>query len=348
LGPAEVAAWGLLGTLWDALELVTEAVSDAGEVRTAFLLGAGKPEKAKLSSYKSISLSVFISTFITSILFIFGDSIPVWMTNDPTLQKMIADLIPLFGIGNIALAVGTTSWTLVGSQGRFRLATAVGYAGSWFVTLPLAVLFSIVLRIDLQAQTGAVVVGYMVSGTLNTYILLQSDWPKLSRRIKAQVEEDMAEDDDDDSSSSSSSSSSSDSQKKNSETMPTGEGGANTDDAQRSIGLAIPRPPSFSTDDPLALGRLESMSQSVSDFLSDLDRTPSSSNLSSIVRATASPLPRSTLMPVPNAYGQEDIVEHPPILRTQSEPRFPGARSNVDTASLLQTNNTYDLNTYDL
>ena len=183
LGPAEVATWGLLGTLWDALEIVTEAVADAGEVRTAFLLGAGKPVEAKLSSYKSLYLGTMVSILITGIMFIAGDSIPTWLTNDPTLQRMTAELIPLFGIGNIALSIGTLSWTLVGAQGRFRLSTAVGLSGGWFVAMPMAALLTLKYNVDLQGQTAAVVVGYMVSGTINSYILLQSDWPKLSRIV---------------------------------------------------------------------------------------------------------------------------------------------------------------------
>jgi len=166
LGPAEVAAWGLLGTLWDALELVTEAVADAAEVRTAYLLGAGQPAQAKLSSYKSIYLAIFCALFISSVLFIGGEDVPTWLTSDPTLQRMTAELMPLFGIGNIALTIGTMSWTLVGCQNRYALSTAVGFAGSWFVTIPLAAILTIGLDMDLQGQTAAVVIGYMVSGTV--------------------------------------------------------------------------------------------------------------------------------------------------------------------------------------
>jgi Na+-driven multidrug efflux pump len=171
LGPAEVAAWGILGTQWDALEFVTEAIADAAEVRTAFLLGAGKPAQAKLSSCKALYLALFATLFITACLFIAGEQIPTWMTTDLTLQHLVADLIPLFGIGNIALSIGTLSWTLVGAQGRYRLATTVGFAGSWLVTIPLSVITSVVLNLDLQGQTAAIVIGYMVSGTLYLYTI---------------------------------------------------------------------------------------------------------------------------------------------------------------------------------
>jgi hypothetical protein len=75
-------------------------------------------------------------------------------------------------------------WTLLGSQGRYRLASIVAVLSSWFVTLPLAALFTLVIDINLQGQTSAVVIGYMVSGSLNAYFLFRSDWMSLSLAVQ--------------------------------------------------------------------------------------------------------------------------------------------------------------------
>lgn len=200
LGPAEVAAWAILGSLWDALEYYTEAIADAAEVRCAYLLGAGQPENAKLSSFKSITLGFVTSLILTATLFIVANDLPSWLTKDATLQQLVSDLLPIFGIGNIALTLGTMAWTLVGAQGRLRLSTSVGFVGSWLITMPLAAVFSIILNFDLQGQTAAVVIGYMVSGTMNTYILLRSDWDQLSRKVveENRIFDDSSSDEDED------------------------------------------------------------------------------------------------------------------------------------------------------
>lgn len=151
---------------------MTEAVADAAEVRCAYLIGSGKPYKARLSAYKSILMAFVASLLMTSVVFMIGDDLPRILTKDPTLQRMVAELIPLFGIGNIALTMGTMAWTLVGSQGRYHLSTAVGFVGSWLVTMPLAAFLGIVLDIDLQGQTFAVVIGYLVSTTRKTLRIL--------------------------------------------------------------------------------------------------------------------------------------------------------------------------------
>jgi phosphotransferase system glucose/maltose/N-acetylglucosamine-specific IIC component len=193
LGPAEVVAWGILGTVWNALGEVIGAVADSAEARCTFLLGIGEPLRAKLSCYKSMFIGFVFSTVVTSCILIAGEDFPTWMTSNPVLQNIVADLIPLFAIANIALGMNSMSSTLVGSQGRSRLATALSIAAIWVVSIPLTVLFSILMNIDLQGQTAAVAIGSMISSTLNTYILLQSDWDELSRKAISKIANENAE-----------------------------------------------------------------------------------------------------------------------------------------------------------
>jgi MatE len=161
------------------------AIAEASEVRRAFLLGAGKPMQAKLSAYKSILLAFVVSSILSTIVLFFGNDVSQLTTSEETLHKMVHDLIPLFAMGNIALAVGSMAWTRVGAQGRYAYSTAVGFVGSWCVTVPLAAIFSIQMKYDLQGQTAAVVIGYMVSGTWNTFTLLRSDWRQISDNVIA-------------------------------------------------------------------------------------------------------------------------------------------------------------------
>ena len=197
MGPAEVASWGIVGTLWDLFETLTEGIADAGEVRCAFHLGAGNPRKAQISSYKAILISVMSSCVFTSVLFILGENIAIWLTPDATLQSMIIPLFPLLGIGNIMLTAGTICWALVGAQGRYRLATFIAFLASWGVALPMAAIFTFVLDFDLQGIAAAVVLGYCVTGTVLLYVLLRSDWDRLSRILVEQNEESDSDDDSD-------------------------------------------------------------------------------------------------------------------------------------------------------
>lgn len=183
LGPAEVAAWGILGVLWEAFEAITEGIADGGEIRVGYHLGAGNPAKAKAAAYKAILFGLFVGSMFTSVIFIFGEDLAVWFTSDPALQHIMAGLIPLLGIGNLALTAGIVAWGLVGAQGRYRLATTVAFISSWLLTLPLAAIYTYGLNIDLKGMTSAVVIGYSVTCTALVYVLIRSDWERLSKII---------------------------------------------------------------------------------------------------------------------------------------------------------------------
>lgn len=131
MGPAEVATWGILGEIWDAIHNLIDGLSDAAEVRCAFLLGNGQPERSKIAAYKALFLVFFASMLLTSILFFAGDDLPTWLTNDPALQHLLQQVLPLFGIGNFVMSIDTMAWTLLGSQGRYRLATIIVAVSSW-------------------------------------------------------------------------------------------------------------------------------------------------------------------------------------------------------------------------
>jgi len=214
LGPAEVAAWGILESIWDLFESATEGLSESGAIRLAYHLGKGNVEGAKASAWKSLFLSTVLAIFISSVLFLCGSSLPRWFTSDETLQNMLNPIIPLIGIGNILMIFGMVSWSLVGAQGRYKLATIISAIMTFCVTIPLAFLFVIGNNINLQGLVAAVVISYSTTGLVLGYILLTSDWEHISKTIRDYNEVEnisLGSEDSDESSSSSSSSSSSDS-----------------------------------------------------------------------------------------------------------------------------------------
>lgn len=183
LGPAEVATWGILGSIWELFEAATSGLGASASIRVAFHLGKGRPPLAKMSAYKSLFLCFALSLLSTSFFFILGEDITPWFTKDPTLQEMLNNVLPMLGMGNVMMVFGMVSWSLVGSQGRYRLATTISVISSWFVTLPLATLFAIVLKLDLTGIVASLLIGYSTTGLILAVVLLQSDWAHLSKTI---------------------------------------------------------------------------------------------------------------------------------------------------------------------
>mmetsp|Transcript_27373 Transcript_27373/g.40096 ORF Transcript_27373/g.40096 Transcript_27373/m.40096 type:complete len:740 (-) Transcript_27373:208-2427(-) len=184
LGPAEVAAWAILGSIWDIFYTTTTGISDAGEIRVAHHFGQDEPEMARLVGYKALSLSMMVACVVSIIYFSVQDRIPTWFTVDETLQDMLREVVPFVGIANLTMQFGMTSWSLIGAQGKYKLATWVSFISSWGITMPLAALYCFVLHYDLKGITSAVTVGYVTTGASLSYVLLSTNWKKVARKIR--------------------------------------------------------------------------------------------------------------------------------------------------------------------
>ena len=186
-GPAEVAIWGLLGELWDFADHVVVAISDASKVRCAHLLGKGLPEQAKYSSEKSLLIGVAVSIIMSIFLGFFQSTIPMWLTNDLTLQRLLGDMIPLLGLAVASLSFGSVCWSILCAQGRSHLATAVTGFGSLAIALPLASISNFWFNLNLQGLIASLIIGYASSGFFNSILMLTSNWSEISQKVKKET-----------------------------------------------------------------------------------------------------------------------------------------------------------------
>jgi Na+-driven multidrug efflux pump len=118
LGPAEMVAWAILGYLWSILKYISDGVADASESRCALHLVVNEPNLARLSAGKSHFLGCFLSVLVTSILFLVGLELSKAMIPDPTLQRLMMEVFPLLGIGNVFQTSGLISASILGAQER--------------------------------------------------------------------------------------------------------------------------------------------------------------------------------------------------------------------------------------
>ena len=165
---------------------MTAGIGDAAEIRVAFHLGDNHPTMAQLSAYKSLLLGMLVASIVSILYFSLQDKIPGWFTSDATLQAMLAELVPFVGVANLTMTFGMQCWSLIGAQGKYRLATWITFVSSWGISMPLAALFVFVFNIDLQGLTSAVVIGYLTTGASLSYILLSTDWYLEAKKIRDQ------------------------------------------------------------------------------------------------------------------------------------------------------------------
>ncbi|KAG7368668.1 MATE efflux family protein [Nitzschia inconspicua] len=185
MGPAEVAAWGMIGYVWSAFETVTDGFGDAAEVRVGFRMGAGQPGIAKLVGEKSIYIGLAVAVYESGLVFVIAEYLPALLTPDPTLQKMLFELIPLIGFAQILMVAGMEAWAVLGAQGRVRLATVIEFVVSWFIGVPLSAAFVFGFNFNLESMVASLTIAYTVGANVYLYTLFTSDWEALSAVVVA-------------------------------------------------------------------------------------------------------------------------------------------------------------------
>ena len=184
LGTAEVATWVLLGAFWDVLEAFTEGIGEAAANQVAFLLSIGLPRRASNLSNGSIYMAVIQALLITSALYMSGQYLSVLFSSDPTIQHLMNNAIVMIGFANVIMSFAQITWSLVGAQGRFRLATSIIFFSRWLITMPVALIGIYAFYLDLNAVSGSLVVGYATATCAMSFVVLSSDWDRLSRTMQ--------------------------------------------------------------------------------------------------------------------------------------------------------------------
>lgn len=196
-----MATWAVVGIIWKLLETSTEGIGEAAAIRVAYHLGSGNASLARHASHKALLLSTLQSLFITSVLLMSGRNIANLLTPDPTLQALLSDLLTNVALGNVVMNAAMNVWSLLGAQGRYRLATLVILLSRWIITIPMALVCIYVFELDLNATMGAVTTGFATSVFILSYVFFRSDWERLSRimqELNAMMEMDSDSDESDD------------------------------------------------------------------------------------------------------------------------------------------------------
>jgi Na+-driven multidrug efflux pump len=170
----------------NAFRNFADGFGDAAEVRVGFRMGAGQVRQAKLCTDKALYVSLTTAVYATGLLFCLAMYIPGWLTPDPTLQRMIFDIIPLIGFGQILMVWGMVAWAILGAQGRIRIATVLEAFISWGIGAPIAAIFVFVFNYNIEGIVGGLSIGYTIGTNVYLYMLDTSDWESLSAVVVAQ------------------------------------------------------------------------------------------------------------------------------------------------------------------
>jgi Na+-driven multidrug efflux pump len=181
-----VAAFAIVGNLWEVCLSATEGLGESASVRVSYYLSEGFPIDAKLLSSKVAFWACVQAMVITSIFLVAGPNISESLTTDTVLQTIINNLLGLTSLANIPMTLAQVYWSLVGAQGRYAVASAAILLSRWLVTMPLSAICVFGYSYDVDSLAGSVATGYATAAFVLSLHIFNADWMGLS--ISAQEE----------------------------------------------------------------------------------------------------------------------------------------------------------------
>ena len=183
LGGAEVAAWAMMGIIWDVMEAFTEGLGEASAVRVSYYLSENLPDMAEQLAHKAVFLSIMESTILTAIFLMIGPNLSVALTRDAVLQHLFNDLVPMVALANMTMSLAQIYWSMVGAQGYFSRASAVILVHRWLLIIPLACALCYAAVYDLLSVAASIALGYATGGAILAHLIFQSDWTAVARQF---------------------------------------------------------------------------------------------------------------------------------------------------------------------
>jgi len=165
-----------MGVVWEVFEAMTAGLGEAGAVRISYYLSENLPFEAKRISHKAIFFSIVQGFVFGSIALMLGPNIAVALTVDPTIQQQFVDLVGVTVVASFAMTFALVTWSLLGAQGRFGIATACVVLCRWFIIFPIAAICTFAFRYDTVSVAGSIAVGYATAAFLLSLVIIKSDW----------------------------------------------------------------------------------------------------------------------------------------------------------------------------
>jgi MATE family multidrug resistance protein len=154
--------------------------SVAGNIRIGNALGSGDVHRAKLAFYLSLALGILLS--LVNILFIlrYRTRLPFYFTTDEDLIDKAEDLLLVFALFQFPDAVNCVEQGVFKAIGKQSIAARLNFIAYYVVGIPLA--YALGLRFDLGVEGlwFGVTAGLFWGTTVNSILLLRSDWKQSS------------------------------------------------------------------------------------------------------------------------------------------------------------------------
>ncbi|KAK5998466.1 putative transporter [Cladobotryum mycophilum] len=180
-GAKYLAAQSVISTIGTIAFQIPFPMSIAASTRVANLMGAGLVDAAKITAKVAFVIH-FILGITNSILYTsFRFQLPQLFTNDPEVIAIVAVVLPIPALMQLADCISTGAHGLLRGIGKQAIGGPINLIAYYVISLPLSVALAFGLDWKLQGLWAGITVGLVIVAIVEYAYLIKTDWHKAAR-----------------------------------------------------------------------------------------------------------------------------------------------------------------------
>ncbi|CAO1637014.1 unnamed protein product [Parajaminaea phylloscopi] len=164
------------------------AISVAAAVRVGNLLGALKPQDARISANAAYVLSVLSGIFNSSLLVIFRRPIASLFSEDAEVIELLITTLPLLALFQVADGISGVSGGIMRGTGRQHLAAYLNMVSYYVISLPLGAYLTLKTSLGLPGMWIGLTTALAVSSVGGLWLVSRTDWDVEVRKVQARMD----------------------------------------------------------------------------------------------------------------------------------------------------------------
>jgi Na+-driven multidrug efflux pump len=151
-------------------------MSNASATLVGQNLGAGRPDRAEKSAWRTAFLNMIFLGSVTVIFLIFAEQLLSLFSSDPVVVRSGIQCLQIISLGYVFYAYGMVISQSFNGAGDTRTPTLINLFGFWLFQIPLAYVLAIVLEIGSPGVYAAISIAESSIAVAGIWIFRKGKW----------------------------------------------------------------------------------------------------------------------------------------------------------------------------
>ncbi|XP_077214391.1 protein DETOXIFICATION 53-like [Tasmannia lanceolata] len=185
---ASVAAMGILIQTTSLIYIFPYSLSLGLSTRVGLLLGAGRPDRARLATWVGLGLAFTCGFLAFAFTIVVKDGWGKLFTCEPHILELTSIVLPIIGFCEIWNSPQTAGCGVLRGSARLKVGVKINFGSFYLIGIPVAALFCFMMKVGFRGLWFGLVAAQVTCLCMMLSVVLGTDWEHQAERAKELTE----------------------------------------------------------------------------------------------------------------------------------------------------------------